>query len=791
LEKESFSFENFSDVKTSQTSGFSLDYKRILFRALRFWWVILLSTITGLTIAKLINRYTTPIYPVTSSIIIREPAENTDSRFIYNNALVNSYRNFYNEPYIIRSYPLIQSVVESLNFQVKIQKEGNFKNTEQYTLPVEIELIGKGQTGSATLEIINNDEIRCYGANKTTKQVYHFGDTINCSGLVFRIRSVGNTKAIQGEKYKVTVNDPMQVAGIYISKLRVSWAQQGSSVVNLDINGPIPQKEIDFLNELIRQYQRYDLEKKNQAASRSLIFIEEQLKSIGDSLREFETALEKFKSENFVTDLTAEAQALYDQLKIIGDQKSMVLFAVNYYNYLDRYINQKNDYTQIILPTSVGITDEVLTSLVTQLISLQTELNMVPAVKDVDNPKITQKIARINNAMREVREQLLESIMILRNTDKIKIKGFDEQITQLEKKLRQLPTVQRQLVNLQRHYTFSESLFTYLQQKQAEAGISKASTTSDIIVVNTPRQAGGAITPQIMLNYISFGAGGLFLPILAFIIAELLNTKVQSREDIEKITRVPFTGGIGHNAVSDSLIVFRKPKSAIAESFRALRSNLNYFTEGKDKKVFMITSSLSGEGKSFTTINLATVFSLAGKKTMIIGADLRKPKIFDDFGLSNEKGLSTYLSGMTPMADVIQHTSVEHLDIIGGGPVPPNPSELLLSSRMDELIMQLKLEYDFILIDTPPLALITDGLVLSKYADHTLYIVRQNYTPRAVLQTANEIYITGKINHLSIVLNDVYRTGFGYGYGDYGYGAYSYGYYSRNRKQATGYYSED
>jgi capsular exopolysaccharide synthesis family protein len=795
LERESFGFGNAAAEGKPAASGIALDYKRILFRALRLWYVIVISVACGLIIAKLINRYTTPIYPITSSIIIREPAENTDARFIYNNSLVNSYRNFFNEPYIIRSYPLVQSVIESLNFQVKIQKEGNFKTTEKYTLPLEIDLIGKRQTGSITLEILKDGYIHCYGDDKQTSEKYRFGDTINCSGLLFKVRYLGDASVIEGEKYKVSVSDPMQVARNYISKLKVTWAQQGSSVVNLDINGPIPQKEIDFLNELIRHYQRYDLEKKNQAASRSLIFIEDQLKDIGDSLQYFENALESFKKQNFVTDLTLEAQTLYDELKAVGEQKSVIQFSANYYNYLDQYLREQKDYTQVILPSGIGVSDAVLNTMVTQLVTLQTELNLVPLSKDRENPMLTGKAKKLQEALQDVREQIKEAIKTLRSTDKIKIKGLNAQIARLEAKLRTLPAVQRRLVNLQRNYTFSENLYTFLQQKKAEAGISKASTTTDIIIVNTPRVAGEAITPKTFSNYIAYGAAGLFLPLLIFALIEIVNNRIQSKEDIEKITSIPFIGGIGHNPTSSNLVVYEKPKSAMAESFRALRSNLNYFTEGKDKKIFMVTSSLSGEGKSFTTINLATVFSLAGKKTIIIGADLRKPKIFDDFGLGNDKGLSVYLSGLVSLENIIQQTSIENLDIISGGPVPPNPSELLLNSRMDELIQKLKAIYDFILIDTPPLAIITDGLVLAKYADHTVFIVRQNYTPRAVLRTAGELYAQGKIRNLSLVLNDVFRTGPGYGYAGYGYRygyGYGYGYGSRDKKgDGGGYYSED
>jgi capsular exopolysaccharide synthesis family protein len=481
---------------------------------------------------------------------------------------------------------------------------------------------------------------------------------------------------------------------------------------------------------------------------------------------------------------------LYDELKLLNEQKSAVVFAVNYYNYLDSYLRKKNDYAQIILPSSIGIADEILNTLVTQLVTLQTELNLLPGSKELQNPMINERAGKLGKAVSETRSQIVEAINTLRTTDKIKITGIDQQTTRLTDRLGKLPGIQRRLVNIQRNYTFNENMYTFLQEKKAEAGISQASTTSDIIVVNPPRIAGGAITPQVSQNYFIGIAAGLLIPFLAFILLELVNTKIQSKEDIEKISSIPFIGGIGHNANGNNLVVYKKPKSAMAESFRALRSNLNYFTEGKDRKILMVTSSLSGEGKSFTTINLATVFSLAGKKTIIVGADLRKPKIFEDFDLGNERGLSTYLSGMSSLDEVIQHTSVEYLDMISGGPVPPNPSELLMGERMEKLMNELKTRYDYVLMDTPPLSLITDGLVLSKFADHTIFIVRQNYTPRTALSMVEEIYQSGKIDHISLVLNDVYRTGPGYGYTGYSYGYYDYGYYGK-KSGSGGYYQDE
>ncbi|MEQ1587143.1 MAG: CpsD/CapB family tyrosine-protein kinase, partial [Cyclobacteriaceae bacterium] len=309
-----------------------------------------------------------------------------------------------------------------------------------------------------------------------------------------------------------------------------------------------------------------------------------------------------------------------------------------------------------------------------------------------------------------------------------------------------------------------------------------------------PPMRGGAISPQPMQNYTMALILGLAFPFIIFILFEIINNKVQSKEDIDKMTTIPFIGGVGHNTLNTNLTVKEKPKSGVAESFRSLRSNLNYFTGNKTKQLFMVSSSISGEGKTFTTINLATVFALSGKKTLIVGADMRRPKIYEDFNRANQVGLSTFLSGISEFNQVVQDTEIDNLYLISGGPVPPNPSELLLTDRFELFIKTSLEQFDFVIFDTPPLALVTDAFVISKYVDHTVFVLRQNYSPKEFVRSIDEYYRSGKLKSMSILLNDVYKSGLGYGYGQsyayhYGY-SYGYGYGVKKKKDGQGYYDE-
>jgi capsular exopolysaccharide synthesis family protein len=563
----------------------------------------------------------------------------------------------------------------------------------------------------------------------------------------------------------------------------VKWLEEGSGVIGLSITGANPKKEVDFLTGLIRIYQQADLERKRETADRTIEFIDSQLRVIQDSLKRVEQSLADFGLKASRQNISLEAQRLLDQLSTIASEQTILTVRDRYFSYLHEQFSNSETSDNIILPASVGIVDPVFNSLIQRWVEIQSQARMHKV-----NPLVQLK----KDEAVLIKAKVIESVQALVDADRIKSTLLTQQTRETERLLNLLPATERKLVGVQRNYTLLENLYVFLMQKSSEAGISKAATTSDIQVVNPPMQ-GGAIAPKPRQNYTIAIFAGLLIPFLFFVFVELIDNKVQSKEDIERLTTIPFVGGIGHNQMESNLIVSQKPKSGVAESFRALRSNLNYFTGGQAKKVFMVSSSISGEGKTFTTINLATVFALSGKRTLIVGADMRRPKIFQDFNCDNTAGLTTFLSGLTSFENIVQPTEIANLSLVSGGPVPPNPSELLLTDRFQQFITEALNQFDFVLIDTPPLALVTDAFVISKYVDHTVFVVRQNYTPKEFIKSIDEYYRSEKIKNISILLNDIYKSGLGYGYGAsyaYQYG-YSYGYgYGRKKKNGEGYYDE-
>jgi capsular exopolysaccharide synthesis family protein len=775
--------------------GPQINFKRVADRVIRLWYVIVISVLVALAIAYIINRYTHRIYPIRASIIIKENEENAGAKFLYNNELLNPYRNFLNEIYIMRSYPLLQEVMESLGFEVSMYREGEIQTVEFYNpeFPVKFHVLHK-RAGVGTSMYFRIKDEQTFSLQYVSQEKEHgkafpslaFNDTLQINGFKMLVERKGTIKQYIGQTFIIRFNDPVLLAKSYSARLNANWAAAGASVVNLEITGHVPRKEIDFLNKFIERYQFYDIEKKNTAATMALKFLDQQLLVIGDSLNEYENQVEAFKQKNVITSLEEETNRLYMKIKEFETQKFQYNLLDNYYKYITELL-KRNSYDGIFTPSSVGITDNIVSGLVTSLISEQTQVNLYKsnaiegAERLAENPVLQSKLKRIEF----IKNDILKTIDNSRATRKINIDFINDQIKLVEAQLTKLPSTQRELIDIRRNYSLKESLYVFLLQKRTEAGLSRASTTSDIMLVNPP-MAGGPIAPKVAQNYGIAAASGLLLPLLIFMMMELLNDKIQSREDIEKITSVPVIGGIGHNASVDQLVVHARPKSAMSESFRALRSNLNYFTANKDHLVFMVTSSVPGEGKSFTTLNLASVIAMAGKKTLIMGADLRRPKLFDDLGLNNDVGLSQYLSGMASQEQIIQKTKIDDLYLISGGPMPPNPSELLIRRAIDILMQDLRGKFDFIIIDTPPLSFVADAFVISKYVDHSIYVVRQNFTPNVALQTLEEFYQIGKLSNISVLFNDLSKSGFGYGYGGYGYGygyGYTYGYSSNGKKK--------
>jgi capsular exopolysaccharide synthesis family protein len=402
----------------------------------------------------------------------------------------------------------------------------------------------------------------------------------------------------------------------------------------------------------------------------------------------------------------------------------------------------------------------------------------------------------IDRQINAVKAVLLENITSTKSLKNRELNEINRELSEYESEIRRLPKEQQQLLSIQRRFDLSSQAYNLFLSKRSEAGLVKAANVSDVQVIDPAKDIGGGqIGPNNQLNYVMATVFGFFIPFVFVFLIVFFDNKVHTTQDIIRLSPIPLLGVIGKGKIGENLIVLQKPKSAVAESFRAIRASLQFMYKKRGlegSKTVLITSTIGGEGKTFCSINIASVFALSEKRTVLLGLDLRKPKIFDDFKINNNVGVVNYLINEASVNDIVQKTSVPHLDVITSGPIPPNPSELLISDRMDELMDELSQQYDYIVLDSPPLALVADSLELVKYADATIYVVRQNFTKKGMLSIINEKYKTGEVKHISFVLNYFQQKGrygygydnsYGYGYGyGFGLGNYHYGYLEDDKK---------
>ena len=781
--------------------------KDYLFRILANWkWFVATITI-ALALAYYVNISSQKIYGLSTTIAVNEkqnPLFSSGTNIAFNWGGVSDRVESIRKALTSRSHN--EKVISRLNFYVDYLKEGRFRREDAYgetpftiklqpnqyqllnTL-IKIDFIDNERfklsvdfNEQAAYKLINykDESFKDFKENKIRfSKIFLIDEYINLPFLKAQLVLVKDEKDLKGQSFYIQLKSVGQVAGQY-QNVRATGLT-GTSLIELSLTGPNKNRIVDYLNETVIVLAEHELDEKTNYARSTKEFIDAQFKNTSDSLRLIEDNIGKFKQENSIYQLSAEGGEIYSQTVSLDKMQEQLGDRIVYFNNLENYIKTHTNFTNIPAPAIINIEDGSISGMMGKLTELSIKKEQLSKEVTANHPSLIA----INQEVETTRKVLLENLSSLRNETKITLNNSRNRLNTYNYKLDKLPKKEQKLLNYQRKYSLTESNYVFLMQKRYEADIAIAASVSDISVLDTAKDTGqGSILPRMQFNYMIALLLGTILPLFVIIAKEVLDTRIHSVEDIEKISPIPILGVVGNNDTDSNLAVFTKPKSGIAESFRALRSNIQFlFTRStKDKcKTIMVTSSVSGEGKTFVSINMATVFALGGKKTILVGLDLRKPKIFDDFNVSNEIGVVNYLIGEENIDAIIQKTNIPNLDVITAGPVPPNPSELLIGSATDELIDSLKESYDYIILDTPPIGLVSDAVELLKYADSTIYVVRQMYSQKGMLKMINEKYIKEEVSNISIVLNDftmkLSHGGYGnhYGYG-YGYGKYANGY---------------
>jgi len=785
-----------------------IDLKIFIDRYFIFWKQITFSVLMFLLIGFLFNRYSTKIYKSTTTLLIKEESNaSLGSDDVFEGLdLFGGQKNIKNEIGILESFSLTKRTLENLNFRTSYFHSGNLKSDDIYKkTPINVtidERLPQTINEKFYLKLVSEDEFilstnfndiklfdlstETYISNKEFdidyEKSHKFGDKITTDFFSFTI-SKNDLSLFKEEgwtNYFFIVSSYNELTKSYLKNLEVLEIEKDASILKISLEGSNPFKINDFLNKFTELYLAAGLDEKNQITSNTIQFINEQLTSISDSLSDVESSLESFKENNPKIELSQKEYGAFYQVEKLEQEKAILELNNKYYISLEEYLIKNNNIENIVAPSTMGIEDPLLNSLIAELTKLYSQLDLVSVNSKQEHPLVIS----IQKQILSTKEKLIENIENIISSSELTLRDINSRIVEIESLIGELPQNERILLNIQRKFNLNENIYNYLLEKRAEASITKASNISDHKIIDSPRlESKLPIKPNTTLIYVISVMLGIFLPTFGLSVFFLFNNKILDKKDIDQITSIPLLGKIMHNDSGYNLVNANSPKSGIAESFRSIRTNIQYLASDKKEKVIGITSSVGGEGKTFVAMNLASIFSITGGKTVLVGADMRKPKIFNDFNLSNDKGLSSYLSNQNTKDEVIQKTNFENLDIILSGPIPPNPSELLSLEKMKDFIEELKKTYQHIIIDTPPIGLVTDGLILMKHCDVNIYVVRQNFTTKDMLNNFNETVIQNDVVNMNLIINDISNDRTSYGYG-YGYGnTYGYGYYTEDQIQ--------
>ena len=756
---------------------------------LRKWHYFLIAGVLFTGLALLYVRFTLPVYQASSSILIDDenssPANVTD---LLSSDLFGTNLNLPTEIGILRSRTVLQETIKRLNLETQYWSTTSYPSQPLYPKsPIKVEVDTfireyKDLPFSVTILDSNNFNLEVdYDGDKLPafylNQKFAFGQEIKTANFKFKLQKGVSLLPVIGATYEFKVRSSNKLIAEMLENLTAEPLDKEANIVRLTYLDVIPVRALDILNEIGKVYIDLDIQDKAEVASLTLKFVDEQLNNTGSMLSTNEQEMQAFKEKNKTVDLSEESKAVLQKLNVLDLERVKNNIEITSLKNLFNYLTTNDDITNLA-PTSLGIPDPLLIELITNLQALQAKRKSVSFGVKNDAPAVRV----LDQQISENRSALIENVRSIQKRLVVTRDALNIQLDKYEGSIKQVPEMERELLGIKRNFEVNQNIYTYLLQKKAETSIAKATAVSDNKILDSSALADEPVEPSKKIIAAVILLLTLIIPTTIITTKSLLRNTVLNRDDIGIYTEVPVIGVVGHSDENLNLVVSNRPKSAIAEAFRTIRTNLQYYGQGDGCKTILITSSVGGEGKSFITLNLAGIIAMQQQKVVVLGLDLRKPKLFNDFGWKNDMGASNYLVGAHTLDQVIRKTENPFLDIIISGPTPPNPAELLSKPLMGQMLAELKKRYDFIVIDTPPIGVVSDAFILLNQSDVNLYVVRQGYSRLEFLKTLDDLYTDGKIPNASIVLNDSdFSTGSGYGH-HYGYLDGNAGYYDEREE---------
>lgn len=759
-------------------------FSDILHRFLPYWPVFILALMLSISLAYIKLRYATPLYRAQATIMLKDEETGAESVI---NALegTQTKKNVENEVEIIRSVKLMTEVVKELGLYAEVFMPGRVRDLYAYkSSPVTFKAIEPetiGGTGMVNFTFLPSEKAIEMGGVR-----YKLNDTANTPYGIFLISANQNSNIEDNRTFMVKFHSVKQKTKDLLGNLAILPGSKQSTVLHLTMTDPVPDRAVDILNKHIELYNKAAVDDKNTMAANTLEFIENRLALITVELSSIESDIETFKAKEGIVDISSEGEAFLSGVQTTDQSLSEVSIQLSVLDQVERYVVNKSDMPGTV-PATLGIADPILMQLLNKLNEAELQLNRLKKTGAENAPSVLA----LQGQIAQLKPSILENIRNLRANLQATESKLRSESNKYNALLRSIPKKERKLLDIQRQQDVKNSIYTFLLEKREETALSYASAAPDSRLINEAEALPFPVSPKKTSIYL-FAIAIALLAGSGFVLGkEKLNRFVMFRSEIEKATDAPIIGEIMYNKSKELLVIGESKRTLIAEQFRSLRTSLGFVgLQNTGNKTVLVTSSISGDGKSFISINLAVSQAMTGKKVLLIDLDLRKPKIATLLGLDTQNGISDYLAGLIGSDKLIRkYNEVPNLHVITAGAIPPNPAELLVNGRLEKLVQDFKQEFDYIILDSPPVGMVTDSKILQLYADLCLYVVRHNHTPKNFLSYIHQLYAGNELGTLFLVFNGIRKRGImgisgseGYGYGQ-GYG-YGYGLESKSWKDS-------
>jgi tyrosine-protein kinase Etk/Wzc len=768
---------------------------------LPYWPVIFAAAIIGFISSKIYLRSQRPVYQSVARILLKNESESTES--LLKQAVGKQETKVEDELEILKGSSVMQRAAMLANAQYTMQWAGQFNNYVDHkkSMSFEVEFLNKEAVISYAFPMYLNEQGNIVANGN---QICPYSQVVELGGnkVIFK-KILGNEgfakRLINAKKVTMHFYSLDEAASKIKSNFSIEQSKK-KSTITLTMNGDKQEICLEWLSAMIQSYEIEILNEKRKRAKFTMDFIDDRLAYLGQDLDSVESNLENFKKQNDIQRVSAEAGLYLDKVKSGDKLAAETDLQLLVLGEIEKYVQGRIKKPGMV-PSMIGLGDANLTSYFEKLNEAESKLDQLVDQNGVENDAVKS----LKKQIKTYKDALLEIIANTRiNLNLLKRKAeqdFTKYNGQYDDMMRSIPSKERKLLNITRQQNIKNALYTFLLEKREESAIQQAGQLSDVRIVQAPISV-GIVSPIRFNVQLQFTLGFLLFVLIILFIKSWVNNKISGRSDIESRTKVPVLAEIVQVESDNPLIMKDGNRSLIAEQIRGLRTNLSYFLDSEGKSKLLVSSSIPGEGKSFMASNIAIGYAMAGKRTVLIESDLRKPNVAKHFKIARRTGLSVYLTGNTGKDEVIFTTEFENLFVIPSGPIPPNPVELILNGRYEKLLEELGHEYDHVIIDCPPIGLVTDAQVIGQWVDAAILVVRHQHTPKvAVEQLIEKLREDKKFKQMGLVFNGLkggisgygygysYGKKYGYGYGSYGYGSYGYGTYGGG--SGYGYYGSE